>query len=342
MRFRIWATVGDGLTALVLATCSVTIVGSATAQQPVPWGTEQPPRQPLPSAQPPAKASKAPPTKAAPAVAAKDDQAAPRSTEGQLRQRVEQLEEQLADMQVTIGTLESLGKGGGGGAAPRAGGGTGGVDQARIDSLETQIRALTAQVEQLSNQLRQSGRRGDAGPIESPAVLPAPAAGFGQTTVTPGRAADRDPIGRILSEPASASPDQALPQAAAAAGNPKELYETAYGYLLQQDYGAAEVAFEEFLRRYPNDRQAPDAQYWYGETLYVQRRYKPAGQAFLRVIEKHQASAKVPNSLLKLAMSLEQLGQKDCSLFAELETKHPNAAADVRTRARAMKQRQGC
>jgi tol-pal system protein YbgF len=152
-----------------------------------------------------------------------------------------------------------------------------------------------------------------------------------------------DPIGRILGRDEDSAPvtrSSAIPPQGA--GNPRELYETAYGYLLQQDYNAAEVAFEEFLARYPGDRLAADAQYWLGETLYVQRRYKPAGQAFLTVIEKHKASSKVPNSLLKLAQSLEQLGQKDCGIFAELDNRHPNAPADVRVKARALKQRQGC
>ena len=96
------------------------------------------------------------------------------------------------------------------------------------------------------------------------------------------------------------------------------------------------------MRRYPQDRLAADAQYWLGETLYVQRRYKPAGQAFLSVVEKHKQSAKVPNSLLKLAQSLDQLGQKDCGIFSELEGRHPNAPADVRIKAKALKQKQGC
>ena len=68
----------------------------------------------------------------------------------------------------------------------------------------------------------------------------------------------------------------------------------------------------------------------------------PAAQAFLKVMQSHQGSAKVPNSLLKLAMTLEQLGQKDCALFNELETRHPNAAADVKSRARLVRQRVGC
>ena len=276
--------------------------------------------------------------------------------ESQLRGRVEHIEEQLADMQVTVGTLESLGRGGSAGA-PASGGfrASGGVDQARIDSLETQIRALAAQLEQLSGQVRQlstSGqRRGDASPAFAPAPYGAPPAasaqsppaadGFGSTTVTQGGGAD--PIGRVIGSnaPQPASASSSLPPSVDR-GNPRELYETAYGYLLQQDYGAAETAFDEFLRRFPQDRLAADAQYWLGETLYVQRRYKPAGQAFLAVIEKHKTSSKVPNSLLKLAQSLDQLGQKDCGIFSELEGRYPNAPADVRVKARSLKQRQGC
>ncbi|MGE0764866.1 MAG: tol-pal system protein YbgF [Hyphomicrobiaceae bacterium] len=278
------------------------------------------------------------------------------SGDPQLRGRVEHIEEQLADMQVIVGTLESLGRGGSprgpAGAGAAAIGAGGGVDQARIDSLETQVRALASQLEQLSGQIRQLNgqRRGDLAPTAVPAVPPAgpafgqappPVAGFGSTTVT--QQGGGDPIGHILRsdspQPASAAPG--LPPSANGA-NPRELYETAYGYLLQQDYGAAEAAFDEFLRRFPQDRLAADAQYWLGETLYVQRRYKPAGQAFLAVVEKHKTSAKVPNSLLKLAQSLDQLGQKDCGIYAELETRYPNAPADVRVKARSLKQRQGC
>jgi tol-pal system protein YbgF len=312
------------LIAFALALCGSALAGTVVAQEP------------QARAQPRSKATK----EGSPAATPVDSQ---------LKGRVDHLEEQLADMQVVVGTLESLGRGGGATMLRSGSASTGGgVDQARVDSLETQIRALAAQLEQLSTQVRQlsGNRRTDAAPLApAPAAsgtAPAPG-GFGSTIVSPpdGRS---DPIGRIIStespQPASASP--ALPPAADGAGNPRDLYETAYGYLLQQDYGAAEASFDEFLRRYPGDRLAADAQYWLGEALYVQRRYKPAGQAFLAVIEKHKTSAKVPNSLLKLAMSLEQLGQKDCGIFAELDSRHPNAPADVRVKARALKQRQGC
>ena len=343
--------------------------GGAVAQlQPLPPVDTSPKAQPQPKPKSP-PAGQQPPAAKAPAAASNPESAPAARPGGEtaLRQRIDQLEEQLADMQVVIGTLESLGRGGGAGptdaavrsSAPTSGpSGGGGVDHARMDSLETQMRAISDQIEQLTVQVRQlAGRRSEAplGPLPT-AIEPPPTRtasqeptrtpGFGSVTVTPG---DGDAVGRLITAtpvppPTGNAPagPQPLPPAAASAGSAKELYETAYGYLLQQDYGAAEVAFEEFLRRHPNDRLTPDAQYWLGEALYVQRRFKPAGQAFLRVIEHHKTSAKVPNSILKLAQTLDQLGQKDCALFEELETRHPNATPDIRSRARALKQRVGC
>jgi tol-pal system protein YbgF len=349
------------------------VLAQQVPAQQIPGGFDQSPRgQPQPKPTPKAQPG-VPPAKA-PAATAREDGGGPaRGGDQALRQRVEQLEEQLSDMQVMVGTLESMGRVGGAsggdgprmGALPPAGGGGsggGGVDPARLDSLEVQMRAISDQLEQLTAQMRQlSGRRGDLPPVVAPepparhAAQPEPprASGFGSVTVTPG--GGNDPIGRLInsgppggsattaaaSVPAAAGPVP-LPAAAAGASTSRDLYETAYGYLLQQDYGAAESAFEEFLRRHPNDRLAADAQFWLGETLYVQRRYKPAGHAFLRVIERHKTSAKVPNSILKLALSLDQLGQKDCGLFDELETRHTNAPADIKSQARALKQRVGC
>jgi tol-pal system protein YbgF len=294
-----------------------------------------------------------PPPRIQPKAAAKSAPAGTPAGEAQLRQRVEQLEEQLVDMQVLVGTLESLARGGGGAAPPRPGAASGASETARIDALETQVRAMTMQIEELSRALRQrQGRSEEMAPPIRESAMPPPAgqgfasapppaasSGFGSLTVTP-QPGDR--IGQMISATPAPVQSGRLPPAINDASSAKELYETAYGYLLQQDYPAAEAAFEEFLNRFPNDHLTADAQYWLGETLFVQRRYKPAGQAFLRVVQNHRQSGKAPNSLLMLAMTLEQLGQKDCALFTELESKHPNAPQDIKARARVVKQRVGC
>jgi len=325
-----------------------------------------------------------PKAKAAPAVGAPDSG---------LKQRVEQLEEQLVDMQVVVGTLESLARGGGG-AAPAGGGASygGGADSVRLDGLETQLRALSAQIQQLTDQVRTLGgqpRRSDAG--HAPAAplpglsatdtadagansgggAPATDAGrFGSTTVTagsggdvaigglietapPAAAAPGDaPAGDVGAAPGAAPEMAALPPAfgaatapnAADAGNAKQLYETAYGYLMQRDYGAAQGAFEDFLSRYPQDSLAGNAQYWLGEAHFVRGEYKAAASSFLKGYQNYAGNARAADSLLKLAMSLDRLGQKDaaCSSFGELSTRFPNAPENVKMRAKSERQRIGC
>lgn len=281
--------------------------------------------------------------------------------------RVEQLEEQIVDMQVTVGTLESLSRSGGG-AVPRngsPGAAMSSTDTSRVDGLETQVRALAAEVQRLNAEIRRLGgssNRGDAGggatrsgyadaapttyvpPSNRRDAVPA----FGSTTVTPNGG---DPIGTLIegapgdataTVPGSETQVAGLPPAAS--GSPKQDYEAAYGHLLRQDYGAAESAFDDFLKTYPSDPLAGNAQYWLGETHFVRGSYKPAAAAFLKGYQNFARSNKAPDSLLKLAMSLDRLGQKDaaCSSFGELVGKFPDAPSHVKSRAASEQKRLGC
>jgi len=311
-----------------------------------------------------------------------------------LKQRVEQLEEQLVDMQVVVGTLESLARNGAA-SAPRKDGDSGGegADSLRVDALETQVRAMAAQLEQLSQQVRALGgqplKRTEAGPEDaSPPdrrlAKPGPgdATRFGSTTVTAGTgdatadladgeqppppgqglpSAAQPPhgqqpgqqsLGKLPPPPgaapldalAAATPADAPLQPGASAGNPKQLYETAYGYLMQHDYGAAQASFEDFLNRYPKDSLAGNAQYWLGEAHFVRGEYKAAAGAFLKGYKDYAGNARAADSLLKLAMSLDRLGQKDgaCSSYSELTTRFPDAPDNVKLRAKSERQRIGC
>jgi tol-pal system protein YbgF len=321
----------------------------------------------------------------APQPATKAEAAPPASSESGLRLRVEQLEEQLVDMQVVVGTLESLARGGAGNAAAArasGGGGGGGADPARVEQLEGQVRALVQQVEQLNAQVSRQGASAGpgagAGSVVANTVPPAPPLRPSAPAATPPAASsDRDPIGQIIGgtnvpapipgrgQPPSQSassgqlpgqsipapipgqasqPTPSIPQATASDASSKQLYETAYGLLLQQDYAAAEAAFDEFLRRYPGDPLAGNAQYWLGETFYVRGNFKSAAGAFLRGYQSYGRSSKAPDSLLKLAMSLDRLGQRDaaCSSYGELSIKFPSAPGAVKNRADNERRRLGC
>jgi TolA-binding protein len=81
-----------------------------------------------------------------------------------------------------------------------------------------------------------------------------------------------------------------------------------------------------------------------GESLYVRGQYRAAAGAFLKGYQTYGKSTKAPESLLKLAMSLQRLGQRDaaCSSYNELVTKFPAAPTHVRHTAQAERQRAGC
>jgi tol-pal system protein YbgF len=126
--------------------------------------------------------------------------------------------------------------------------------------------------------------------------------------------------------------------------SPKDYYDLAYGYVLRKDYALAEDGFRTFLRRYPSDRMAPEAQYWLGESLFQQQRYRDAAEAFLNVSTKYESTAKAPDALLRLGQSLAVLGEKEaaCASLGEVLRKYPRAALGVKQGVDREQKRDGC
>ncbi len=352
---RTWALLTGisavSLTRSFVCALAVSLAPPAFAQQTPPAQAYTPAR---PAGSSTAKAA------AAPKAAAKAETAtqapAPAASEGGLRSRVEQLEEQLVEMQVVVGTLESLSKGGSSSSGVYRGGtdnASGGADPGKVVALEIQVRALATQVDQLTQQIRQlSAARPASGIGATVAAAQATSAVAVPVAVAPAAPDTSDPIGRLVGNgapsagpaAASASAAASLPQTGASDASAKQAYETAYGYLLQQDFASAETAFDDFLKRFPGDPLAGNAQYWLGETYFARGQFKPAASAFLKGYQTYTRSAKAPDSVLKLAMSLDKLGQKDaaCASYSELTTKFPNAPGHVKNRADTERRRLGC
>jgi tol-pal system protein YbgF len=126
--------------------------------------------------------------------------------------------------------------------------------------------------------------------------------------------------------------------------SPKDYYDLAYGYILHKDYALAEDGFRTFLRKYPSDRMAPEAQYWLGESLFQRQRYRDAAEAFLNVSTKYESTAKAPDALLRLGQSLAVLGEKEaaCASLGEVLRKYPRAALGVKQGVDREQKRVGC
>jgi tol-pal system protein YbgF len=113
---------------------------------------------------------------------------------------------------------------------------------------------------------------------------------------------------------------------------PRDEYDLAYGYILRKDYALAENSLRAFLKKYPNDRLAPEAQYWLGESLFQRQQYRDAAEAFLTVSTKHEGAAKAPEALLRLGQSLAALNEKEaaCATLGEIVRKYPRASTAVK------------
>jgi tol-pal system protein YbgF len=141
------------------------------------------------------------------------------------------------------------------------------------------------------------------------------------------------PGGALPPPPPSNPSGTGAMQATLPPGNsPKDEFDLAYGYLQHKDYGPAADEFANFLRQYPSDRLAPDAQFWMGEALFQSQRYRDAAEAFLAVSTKYDTTARAPDALLRLGMSLAALGEKEaaCASLGEVLRKYPRASVSVK------------
>ena len=69
-----------------------------------------------------------------------------------------------------------------------------------------------------------------------------------------------------------------------------------------------------------------------------------AARAFAEGYQKYPDSGKAPDNLLKLGMSLGEIGSKSdaCTALGQLDTQFPGAPANIKERATSERQRLGC
>jgi tol-pal system protein YbgF len=304
---------------------------------------------------------------------------------GSINARLSRVEQKLVELQALVGALQSFTHAN---AAPMPAQDTGGgappeppLSQrdlgTRVSALETQIGALTAELEQINQRLNALNaapaaqapqplspsspppdRQGDAGPPPDQAMAAMAAsegeAGDSNDTSKPrwyGPRPGEDQTSALppgapqpLSPPTASDGQPQRLMAALPGDDAHSLHEKGHGALTQNDYAGAEVAFRQLIESYPKDPLAADAQYWIGESFYRRGQYKAAADAFLKGYKKYKSGDKAPETLLKLGMSLAALGQKDaaCSTFGELKTKFPKAPETVRDEVKAEQKKARC
>ena len=113
-------------------------------------------------------------------------------------------------------------------------------------------------------------------------------------------------------------------------------YEFATSLLKVGDYNTAERAFREFVITHPDNDLAGSAQYWYAETFRIRQLYTDAASAYLEGYQKYPKGEKAPINLLKLGVSLVQIGEKDqgCLMITGVQKEYPKANQSVLQKAK--------
>ncbi len=202
--------------------------------------------------------------------------------------------------------------------------------------VDGQIRELTGAVEKIAFEVDRLTKRIDKMVRDVDVRL---------ADLEKGTAAGRESSGAPAPQPTPA-PQQtaARPQPALPDGTPKEQYDFAYGLLRQLDFDRAERALKAFLERHPSHELAENSRYWLGETYFARKNYPAAAEAFLDGYKRNRDGRKAADNLLKLGISLTQLGQKAeaCTTFRELQARFGASAKDVRDLASTEQKKAGC
>ncbi len=126
--------------------------------------------------------------------------------------------------------------------------------------------------------------------------------------------------------------------------SPEKQYEFATSFLKVGDYTTAERAFREFVQTNPDHDLAGNAQYWYAETFRIRQLFTDAASAYLEGYQKYPKGEKAPINLLKLGVSMVQIGEKDqgCKMINGVEQQYPDANQSVIQKAKYESQKFEC
>jgi tol-pal system protein YbgF len=159
-----------------------------------------------------------------------------------------------------------------------------------VDHLQSEVRQLRGQVEQLENELRilRSRQRDQLRGIDDRLALVEGGAGM------PAEAAE---------EPAPVVSADALPDA-----EEQDAYQEAFERLMAGDYPAAIDRLEAFLERHPAGFYSANALFWLAEAKYAGGDFEGALTDYRAVRTRFPESDKAPDALLKIGYSHFELG----------------------------------
>ena len=255
--------------------------------------------------------------------------------------RIERLEQEIRALQRRVfpdGRTQSvdpeIGPSRVGPSGPGASGDAVGNLIERVDGLEVQLRALTAQVEEQGNRNRELER--DIGRLRSElnGRIERLEQQSGSSAATPERTGP--PPSRTTPRETAPPPVEAGPPAASGGGgDPAEAaYNAGFRLWEARRYGEAQTALEAAATRHSGSRWASWMRNLAGRAYLDDNRPASAARIFLANYQENPRGERAADSLYFLGQSLTRLDRRAeaCRVYDELAQVYPNMREFIRTR----------
>jgi len=271
---------------------------------------------------------------------------------GEVADKLERVERDLRELQYDVYKGNPPPQSASGAGLALAGGPPG---AARLNDLEQSLRELRGQVETLTFEMKRLNEQLEFARKETAYRLGALEGGAPASAIPgPGAIAAAGPAAKgapLRTAPAIAGGGSNLSgqqpgtlgsiqgtDASADAGavvTPRQQYDVAMDLLTRAQYPEAQGAFRTFVAANPKDDLAGPAQFWVGDIAFTQKDYPGAAKAFTDVLKRFGKTAKAPEAMLKLGLSLMEMGKtkESCMTLGAIKGKYPTASKATLDRA---------
>ena len=106
-------------------------------------------------------------------------------------------------------------------------------------------------------------------------------------------------------------------------------YQKAYAYIKEKQFDDSILALFNYTENYPNSPLLPNVYYWLGEVYLATSKLEQAKTSFSLVISAYPDSQKAADSLYKLAVTVDSLGDKALAkqYIQDVQNKYPESTA---------------
>ena len=124
-------------------------------------------------------------------------------------------------------------------------------------------------------------------------------------------------------EPEEAKTPEAKPEIK----DPAKIYEAVYSTFKEKKFKEAREKFEAFIKEFPKDSLAGNAQFWIGESYYAEEDYAGAIVEYDALLKNYPNSGKAIGALLKQGYAFIEMGDKKAAkgILEQLREKYPKS-----------------